>query len=230
MRVRQLVNSSALAPYQCAQDGRMSGWLTVRSGPLLFTRERYFFRFRWGFLSQYLTENSSAVQRFCIHAATVSLHPESRKISLDLGPLGILGARGADTPLDESPEHDLFPARKSRARKIPGTDEAPQNESRLRKQRVPESSPNRNIPEIHALAYRSPDALARAGLGPKRIILVADTDDEFRVWGLLLESARMRNIARWYSGQASLGRGASGDVIVASSSRRANELVAIKRI
>jgi tRNA A-37 threonylcarbamoyl transferase component Bud32 len=230
MRAQQQVNSGSRAPYLCAQDGRMSGWLTVRSGPLLLNRERYFFRFRWGFLSQYLTENSSAVQRFCVHAAMVSLHPQSRKILLAIGPLGMLGAHGADTPLVEPTEQDLLSAHASRSWTSPEADDAPRSESRLRKQHVPESSPNLKNVESLAHANRSPDVLARVGQVPKRIILVADTDEEFRAWGLLLETARMRNIARWYCGLARLGQGASGDVIVASSSRRANELVAIKRM
>jgi serine/threonine protein kinase len=227
MKIRRRRGARSSVPRQCVEDGRMSGWLTARSGALLLTRERYYFRFRWGFLSQYLTEHSSALQRFCMHAASISLHSETRKILIGINPPGMLGAHGAGTSSENIKEQDCFGARVSGPRT---SSQGGISENYPRQNGLVEGISDGAFIGCAGTERRRAGSIARPSFSHRRIVLIADTDEEFQAWGSVLERAHIRNIAQCYRGQTSLGNGASGDVILVSSLRNPDELAAVKRI
>jgi calcium/calmodulin-dependent protein kinase I len=163
-----------------------------------------------------MTERSAASHRFCVHAASVSCSPDSRKIILTLGPLGVLSAHGTDFPLVGEQPRTTGPRHT-----LPW--------SRARKQT---NAPCVYDPDhIHYTASSADSPSADSIKQPRKFVLVADTADEFRRWALLLETARARNIARWYRIEVPIGRGAAGDVFRASSLRHPSaHLAAVKRI
>jgi tRNA A-37 threonylcarbamoyl transferase component Bud32 len=190
----------------------MKGWLTVRTGPLLLTSERCFFRLQWGFLSQYASERAAAISRYCIHAATISASEEARKIVLAVGPLGVLTAHGTDAPLGGGPT----PA-------PPGKRAGPAALWRRERNR-------RAVAAADGAAEAAEAAEAAADGKPRRLVLVAGTVEEFRLWLLLLSRGRSRSIGRRFQVEESVGSGAAGDVFRAACVGQPGLQVAVKRI
>lgn len=185
----------------------MKGWLTVRSGPLLLNAERYFFRLQWGFLGQYICPRSVAINRYCIHASAIETNEENRKIVLTIGPLGFLSAHGTDSPLGG------------------GGGGAASRKTFLKRR----AHTGGRRSDGGADADADYDA-ARHNRKPRRLVLVADTTEEFQMWALLLNRGRARNIARRFKAEGPVGNGAAGDVFRSSSLLEANLQVAVKRI
>lgn len=182
----------------------MKGWLTVRSGPLLLNSERHFFRLQWGFLSQYESRRSEAVHRYCIHAASLELAEHSRKIVVTIGPLGMLTAHGTDGALREEPAGGRRPfGRRRRGDKA-------------------------------ALAARArssePMLPAARDKKPVRLVLVADTVEEYRLWALLLTRGRSRAISRRFMICEPVGMGSVGQVFRATAINGPFLEVAVKRL
>lgn len=146
---------------------------------------------------------SVAINRYCIHAAAVTATEESRKIVVTIGPLGILSAHGTDSPLGA-----IGNGQPSRTNLL---------------KRRPFGSHRRDSGD-----ERSAEGDDQAQ--PKRMVLIADTAEDFQLWALLLNRGRTRNIARRYKMEGTVGTGAAGDVFQASSLLEANVQVAVKRI
>lgn len=179
----------------------MKGWLTVRSGPLLLSADRYFFRLQWGFLSQYEGRRAEALHRYCIHAATLDLAETSRKIVLTIGPLGVLTAHGTDRVM-RAGERGGFFSKRRKEEKGAG--------ARMRADDV-SFTPARERK-------------------PTRLVLVADTVEEFRLWALLLERGRVRPIARRFLLREAMGEGSAGQVFRATAVHGPFLEVAVKRV
>lgn len=196
----------------------MDGWFSLRSGPLLLTSERFFFRLRWGFLSQYPTKRSNALNRYCIHGASMETTESSRKIILTIGPLGVLSPHGTDIPHQPDPsppqrQKGILPWRRE-GRAQGNTrfghrgDLSPETEKSADKSVPPETQVSK----------------------PRKLTLVADTVEEFRLWVLLISRGRSRSISRFFELEQVVGNGAVGEVFRANSVDRSYGQVAVKRI
>jgi serine/threonine protein kinase len=205
---------SSVLTLQICSILEMKGWLNLRTGSLLLASDRQFFRLQWGFLSQYMNERSTATRRFCVHAATISCTVDTRKIVIIFGPLGILTAHGTDSPLDGRPS---------------STSSAPKRHV------LPWRRPNKPHSMYINLAHSRDDynigqTVFQASQKPLKLVLIADSDEEFRLWALMLDRARVRNISRWYRMENAIGKGAAGDVFRATSISNPDRNVAVKRI
>lgn len=182
----------------------MKGWLTVRTGPLLIGSVRHFFRLQWGFLSQYESRRSEAVHRYCIHGASLEFAEQSRKIVLTIGPLGVLTAHGTDGALREEPVGSRLPF--------------------VRRRRTDKT----------ALASHprgdEPTATSLVDTRPVRLVLVADTVEEYRLWALLLTRGRSRAISRRFAICEPIGMGSVGQVFRATAINGPALEVAVKRL
>jgi calcium/calmodulin-dependent protein kinase I len=190
---------SALDPTAALRTRHMKGWLTVRSGPLLLSSTRCFFRLQWGFLSQYETRRSEAMHRYCVHASSLDAYEPVRKLVLTIGPLGVLTAHGTDGPIRG--------AHRPAGRKLPF----------LRRRQRGEGETEEEDGSFHETR-------------PTRLVLVADTVEEFRLWALLLSRGRSRPISRLFRIRETVGGGAAGDVFRATAVGEPGVEVAVKRI
>lgn len=201
----------------------MDGWLSLRSGPLLLVSERFFFRLRWGFLSQYSSEQSNAVNRYCIHGASIETVEASCKFVLTIGPLGILSPQGTDFPHRSDPstrQGVSFPRTKGT---FPWRREGRPRGNLFLGRRGDLSS----YFEKKDVNFASPTL---EDSKPRKLVLVADNIEEFRLWALLISRGRSRSISRFFELETVVGNGSMGEVYRANILNPAYGQVAVKRI
>lgn len=84
-RTRSERNYFSIPPKDVLQQiSHMNGWLYSRVGRFNFRTERFYYRLRWGFLTQHLTETSPVLKRFCMYESSISNAKPGLKVHIRL--------------------------------------------------------------------------------------------------------------------------------------------------